>query len=182
MANEKFLDAFRALDTELKLDGLSVLDYENSLDETSREKLKVCRIMRNYMAHNDTTFLSTTTDQIRFLDTQTLNIRRRSHTIKDEMKKIVPVKASAPIKDIIAVLAKHPVAVVEVPKAGLYLVDKDILIRNLAAGNKKIAVPAKIPAYSYILKDERVSETGKGTYIVTADGTAMGKYLGVVIL
>lgn len=182
MANEKFLDAFRALDTELKLEGCSVLDHENSLDELSRERLKVCRIMRNYMAHNDTTFLSTTTDQIKFLENQTMQIRRKAHTIKDETKKITPLKATAPIKDVIAVLAKYPVAVLEIPKVGFYLVDKDILIKNLAAGNKKIAVPAKIPAYNYISKDERVLGVRKGVYIVTNDGMYTGKYLGIAIL
>ncbi len=185
MANEKFLDAFRALDTELRLDGCSVLDYENSLDEMSRERLKVCRIMRNYMAHNDTTFLTTTTDQIRFLENQTLNIRRKSHTVADEMMKLKPIKSTAPIKEVVAALAKHPLAVIEVPKVGLYLVDKDILVKNLAAGNKKIAIPAKLPGLVYISKDERVKGPNsfiKGVFVVTSDGTSEGKYLGVAII
>ena len=69
MVNEKFLDAFRALDTELKDQGSTVLEYENSLKDGSieKEKLKVCRIMRNYMAHNDTTFLTASNEQIKFL-------------------------------------------------------------------------------------------------------------------
>ena len=43
MTNEKFLDAFRALDTELKSEGTTVLDYENSLGTVEQEKLKVCK-------------------------------------------------------------------------------------------------------------------------------------------
>ncbi len=180
-ANDKFLDAFRALDTELKLDGMTVLDYENGLDETNKEKLKVCRIMRNYMAHNDMTFLGTTTDQVKFLEKLASEIRKKSHTIKDEIEKVTPLKYTVPIKDVTAVLAKHTVAVLET-KSGLYLVDKDMLIKQLALGNKKVSIPVKLPSYKYISKDERVQNIGRGIYIVTSDGTKEGKYLGIAVI
>ena len=180
-ANDKFLDAFRALDTELKLDGMTVLDYENGLDETNKEKLKVCRIMRNYMAHNDMTFLSTTSDQVKFLEKLASEIRKKSHTIKDEVEKITPLKYTAPIKDVTAVLSKHTVAVLET-KAGFYLVDKDMLITQLALGNKKISIPVKLPTYRYVSKDERITNIGRGIYIVTSDGTKEGKYLGIAVI
>lgn len=181
MANEKFLDAFRALDTELKSDGSTVLDYENSLDTLSQERLKVCRIMRNYMAHNDTIFLSTTNDQIKFLNDQVVEIRKKAHTVKDEMKKVKLIKATAAIKDVIASIDKFPIAPIET-KTGIYLVDKDILIHNLAIGNKKIVVPAKLPKYLTIAKDERIENISAGTYIVTSDGTNNGSYIGILIV
>jgi hypothetical protein len=44
--NDKFLDAFKELETELRGLGLSVLDYENNLpDGTEKERLKICRII-----------------------------------------------------------------------------------------------------------------------------------------
>ena len=101
MINDKFLDAFRALDTELKSDGTTVLDYENSLETAEQEKMKVCRIMRNYMSHNDTTFVVATNDQIKFLNEQIDNIKRKAHTVKDEMKRIKTFKATEPIKNIL---------------------------------------------------------------------------------
>ncbi len=179
MANDKFLDAFRAFEAELKADGISVLDYENTLIGTEQEQLKVCRIMRNYMAHNDTTFLGTTPAQLKFLESKTLEIRRRSNIVKDEMKKIKPLKESAPIKDVIAILDKNPVAVMET-KVGLFLVDKSILIHQLALGNKKIACPTRLPKYQTVSKEDRTKNIGKGTYVVTSDGTANGTYLGIL--
>lgn len=181
MANEKFLDAFRALDTELKSDGMTVLDYENSLDTLGQERMKVCRIMRNYMAHNDTTFLTTTNEQIKFLDDQVVEIRKKAHTVKDEMKKVKLIKATAAIKDVIASIDKFPVAPIET-KAGLYLVDKDTLIHNLALGNKKIAIPARLPKYVTIAKDERIENISSGIYVVTSDGTVTGTYVGLIII
>lgn len=181
MANEKFLDAFRALDTELKSDGSTVLDYENSLDTLGQERLKVCRIMRNYMAHNDTTFLATTNAQIKFLEEQVTKIRKNAHTVKDEMKRVKLIKATAAIKDVIASIDKFPIAPIET-KAGLYLVDKDILIHNLAIGNKKIAIPARLPKYAAIAKDERIENISSGTYVVTSDGTINGAYVGIITI
>lgn len=175
MANEKFLDAFRVLDAELKADGISVLDFENTLPTKEQDKLKVCRIMRNYMAHNDTTFLTTTTAQVKFLERQTADIRKKSHVVKDEMKRIKPVKA-APIKDIINILDKNPVAVIET-KEGLYLVDKDILIHQLAAGNKKILPPKRLPKYQTVSKMDRVDHIGGGIYIVMENDVYMGIYI-----
>ena len=180
MTNEKFLDAFRALDTELKSEGTTVLDYENSLGTVEQEKLKVCRIMRNYMAHNDTTFLSTTTEQIKFLENQVVEIRKKAHTVKDEMKKIKPIKATTPMKDVITLVDKYGIAPIEI-KNSLFLINKDDLIHQLAQGNKKVNVPTKLPKYKYIAKDERMENVSKDTYIVTSDGTSNGTYVGLLI-
>lgn len=179
MANDKFLDAFRALDSELKDQGSTVLEYENSLKDGSveKEKLKVCRIMRNYMSHNDTTFLTASTEQIKFLDAQTEEVLKRAHLVKDEMKRVKPLKATAPIKDIIAALDKFPVCPLET-KAGIYLVDKDILVHQLAGGAKKIAVPAKLPKYKITTKMTKIEDLTSGTYLVIEKDA----YIGIIIV
>lgn len=177
--NDKFLDSFRALDTELKSDGSTVLDYENSLDTANLEKMKVCRIMRNYMAHNDKTFINASNEQIKFLDEQVNNIRRKAHTVKDEMKRIKPLKAAESIKNIIAQIVKYPIVPLE-SKSGIYLVTQDILLKQLAAGNKKIDIPARLPKYKTVNKLERVENITPGTYIVLDDKT--NEYVGLFIL
>ena len=181
MANEKFLDAFRSLDTELKVEGSTVLDYENSLNTIDQERLKVCRIMRNYMAHNDTTFLSTTNDQIKFLNDQVVDIRKKAHTVKDEMKKVKLIKSTAPIKDVIDSIDKFPIAVID-SKVGLFLVTQNELIHQLSLGNKKIAVPTRLPKFQTIAKDERIENISSGIYVVTSDGSDKGNYLGILII
>ena len=180
---EKFLDAFRALDSELKDQSSTVLDFENSLKDgsTEKEKLKVCRIMRNYMAHNDTTFLTASNEQIKFLDAQTAEILKRAHLVKDEVKRVKEIKSTEPIKNVIAALDKFPIAPI-FDKKGIYLVDKDILIHQLAAGAKKIVLPAKLPKYNYVGKMEKIDSLSSGNYIVTDNGTSTGKYLGLLVI
>ena len=178
MANEKFLDAFRALDAELKDQGTTVLDYENSLtDSSDKEKLKVCRIMRNYMSHNDTVFLSASNEQIKFLEAETEEVLKRAHLVKDEMKRVKTLKATTPIKDVIAALDKFPVVPLET-KAGIYLVDKDILIHQLASGAKKMVVPAKLPKYKTTNKMEKIENLASGTYVVLDKNN----YIGILII
>ena len=175
--NEKFLDAFRALDTELKAEGSTVIDYENSLGTVDQEKMKVCRIMRNYMAHNDTTFIVATNEQVKFLDAQLLELRKKAHTVKDEMKRVKLVKPTEPIKNIALALDKYPVLPIET-KTGIYLVDKDILIHNVAVGAKKIEIPTKLPKYKTTSKLERIENLTYGTYIVIDKDT----YVGLLIV
>lgn len=177
--NDKFLDAFRALDTELKSDGSTVLDYENSLETLDQEKMKVCRIMRNYMAHNDKNFITASAEQVKFLNSQVENVRRKAHTVKDEMKRIKPFKAIEPIKNVLAQIIKYPVVPMET-KAGIFLVDKDILLKQLAANNKKIDIPARLPKYKTILKNDRMDNVSTGTYIVLDEKTS--EYCGMLIV
>ena len=181
LINDKFLDSFRALDTELKYDEMSVLDYENSLSGIEQERLKVCRIMRNYMAHNDTTFLTASNEQIKFLNAQVTNIRKSSKLVKDVMKKIKPIKATSTMKDIIALVDKYSIAPI-INGKDIYLVDKDILVHQMAIGNKKIVCPTRIPKYKYIDKMERLELIDHGVYIVTNDGTSTGEFIGLLII
>ena len=180
--NEKFLDAYRLLDTELKFDNKTVLDYENdTLNGLDQEKLKVCRIMRNYLAHNDTKFLDTSNEQIKFLTNLVTTIRKSSSTVKDFMKKPTLCKTTEPIKNYAKLLDKFNYVPITTSK-GLYLVDKDIYINQLAKGNKKIIPPARLPKYNYTIRTERIENLSEGIYIVTSDGTSNGIYNGIIIV
>ena len=177
--NETFLDAYRVLENELKdYNGSSILDFENSLKEGSieKERLKVCRIMRNYMAHNDTSFIVGSKDQILFLKDLVIKIRNKSLCAKDLMKKPKMLKPSETIKNLVALCDKYDIVPIEVRGKGIYLVDKNILIHNMALGNKKIAIPAKLPVYEQIDKMVRADKISKGTYIVYDKE----KYVGIL--
>lgn len=177
--NDNFLDTFSVLDSELKLENNTILEFENSLDSNSQEKLKVCRIMRNYMSHNDVTFLSVTNEQIKFLNSLTLNIRKKSHIVSDEMKRIKPIKSTELIKNIIMQIVKFPIVPIETKLGNL--VDTDILFKQLAKGNKKIEVPARLPKYKTVSKMDRINSIVTNTiYIVLDDKTS--KYIGILIL
>lgn len=178
---DKFLDAYKELEAELKYSNQSVLDYENSLNGTTQEQLKVCRIMRNYMSHNDTNFLTPSDAQIKFLNSITLEIRKKAHCVKDEMKKVTPVKETEQLKNMLASIDKYPIVPIAT-KTGIYLLDKDTFVHLLAKGEKKAVIPARLPKYKYVDKNERIENLSSGTYIVTSTGKEDGTYAGLLII
>ena len=178
---DKFLDAYKELEAELKYSNQSVLDYENSLNGTTQEQLKVCRIMRNYMSHNDTNFLTPSDAQIKFLNGITLEIRKKAHCVKDEMKKVIPVKETEQLKNMLASIDKYPIVPIAT-KTGIYLLDKDTFVHLLAKGEKKAVIPARLPKYKYVDKNERIENLSSGTYIVTSTGKEDGTYAGLLII
>lgn len=181
--NEKTLAAFRELDSELKAQNTTVLDYENSLDDAEDKPcLTVTRQQRNFLAHvNKPNFTQFTEEQYKFLVEHTRIVKMRNHCAKDEMKRVKLLKCTEPIKNILLAIDKYPVVPIET-KLGIYLVDKDILIHQLAIGNKKIAVPTKLPKYNYLAKLDNLDGVSKGTYIVTENGNSTDKYLGILII
>ena len=177
----KFLDTFRNLENELRYENKSVLDYENSLKDTNKqEKLKLCRITRNYLVHQDTNFASVNKEMILFLEQITKEIRLKSKTVKDEYKKIKPVYPTDTLRNILPLCAKNIVPVInKKTKQLVYIIDNEVFIKNLAKGNKKIDIPKKLPKYNYVEKNDRLDNL-KGLYVVTTDGTENGEYLGIL--
>ena len=181
--NDKFLAAYKQLEAELKCDEKTVLDYEATLQGVVAEQLKSCRIMRNYMAHNDLEFLNATNNQIKFLNEQIANIRKTAQLVKNATKKIPLAKETELLKNIAVTVQKYGVAPIQTTK-GIYLVNSDIIVANYVSANKKLSIPTKIPKYQYISPTVRLSEVDNQTkiYIVTDDGTSKGQYIGVLIM
>ena len=178
MNNDKFLQAYKELETELKYIGQSVLDYENSLSDTddNKEKIKLCRIVRNYISHNSDNFAGTTNEMIKFLNSLTSKINKLSKTAKDIMVKPNFIKPNEPIKNILP-LIKKPIVVLDKDKF-ICVVKKDYLLDLIAAGEKKFIVPKK-NEYRFISPKEHIEDLS-GEYIVTQDGTNKGKVTGIL--
>lgn len=179
--NNKFLEAYRGLENELRYENKSVLDYENKIkDSNTQEKLKLCRICRNYMAHQDTNFVSASKDMIAFIENLTKEIRLSGDIVKNHVKKAKTAYSTDSIKNIIPLCAKNKVPIVD-KKSGqvLYIADADFIVKQLAKNNKKLDLPKKLPKYKYIDKEERIDKLS-GLYIVTSDGTSTGKYIGIL--
>ena len=109
---ETFLDQYKQLEDTIRSSGEipadTVLDYENSLEVTERDKLKVCRILRNYIQHNPDgkTFVSTTASMCSFLRSLRENINALSDQVKDRTKKITPLHGSDTLKAAMMAVAK----------------------------------------------------------------------------
>jgi len=112
-----FLTEYKTLESNIRSElGISVLDYENKLTEagktTEAEKLKVCRIIRNYLSHNDTDFIVPTKDMINFVYDLANKIASMNGTAKDRMltlAKYGSVKRTDSIIDACAVMGKKQI-------------------------------------------------------------------------
>lgn len=179
--NDKFLEAYKQLEAELKYDSKTVLDYENSLQGTEQEQLKVCRIMRNYMSHNDMSFLETSANQVKFLNDLVTKIKAASYTVANVMKRIKTIPTTETTKSLLALVDKSKIVPMET-SSGIYLIDASILVNQLNAGNKKIVLPKKLPKYKYTSKTTRIEDLDETLYIVTDTGTSTGKYVAILDL
>lgn len=120
---DQFLTSFKALESAIRQELApmsSVLDYENVLAEkkknTESEKLKLCRIVRNYLAHNDTDFMVPSKDMIDFIDDLTVEILSSNGTAKDKMSTLAKygsLSTSATLMDACTVLGKKKLS--EIP-------------------------------------------------------------------
>lgn len=185
---KKFLEAYKELETELKYHISNntnnvVLEYENELSaksSTDAERLKVCRIMRNYMAHNDVKFLTPSLSQIEFLTSLTKQLQRLSKTAKDIAKKIPVQNSKVSIKDLIILLDKHTIVPVEY-KDTLYIIDKNIIISQLANGYKKLNFDnIKKPLYYEIIDSYLKADCIDNDTIYVVRDAKKDKYVGII--
>lgn len=77
--NEEFLNSFRELDSELTV---TVPDYEVTLPEGERNRMTMCRHMRNFITHIDPDFIQASEEQIRFLKSHIEKVKQAKGTIK----------------------------------------------------------------------------------------------------
>lgn len=181
--NEKFLELFKELETELRGFGQSVLDYENSLpDGSTKEKLKICRITRNYLAHQDKKFVTCSKEMVDFIEELALTIRRKSHIVANELIRQKSVKSNEYLKNILPLLVKSVVPVEDNSGQIIYLIDANEYIKMLNKGIKRLELPKRLPKLNYVSKDTKIDDLSEGIYIVTANGQINGKYLGICII
>lgn len=98
---EKFLDAWRGLETALKdADGPSAATLEDNLKARSREadadRLRACRQVRNYLVHSERGFLPVSDEMVRFLQDMAKEVRAARGTAKTEMVSAAKYGAVSP--------------------------------------------------------------------------------------
>lgn len=78
----------------------TVLDYESTLDQDTAEKMRLCRIIRNYCRHHDDykKFVEINSGMISFLESQINSVESYLTHVKDAMKRIKPVSISSNLK------------------------------------------------------------------------------------
>lgn len=104
-----FLQSYSLLEETLKeKTGQSILDYENTLNRSNEaEKLKVCRILRNYASHHQdgVQFLSLP-EMTKFLESENLQFKSIHVTVEKVAVKQEPITDKTNLKQAVSLLSK----------------------------------------------------------------------------
>jgi len=182
--NDRFLEVFKELEIELRSLGQSVLDYENLLldDSSDKEKLKICRISRNYLSHQDMKFITCSKEMIDFIENLALTMHRKSHIVANELIRQKTVKSNEYLKNILPLLVKCEVPVEDTNGQIICLINSNEYIKMLNKGIKRLDLPKRLPKLNYVSKDTKIDNLDTGIYVVTSNGQINGKYIGLCII
>lgn len=198
---EKFLTEYKRLENVLHDSGFgSVLDYESTLVtkvSLTSEQLKVCRIERNFLAHNDTggKFICISPAQTAFIKRLADKLEAKQKHAKDIMSRQKAVTMSSTMKEVLSAVTRSKSGYAAVTdKNGIYLgsLDSAALVSLIA---KKGSIAAKLSSYidekqltaldkkndvRAVLPDMRADEalSRKKSIVIVADKN--GKYKGII--
>lgn len=192
----KFLTAYKELETEIRSadPNDSVYDYENCLEDADKqEKLKLCRITRNYIQHHSDKFAEVSDTMVQFLEKETNLLRSKSDLVKKHIYRAEPITEKTTIKDAILLGATSKIDYIPIVNKGVFLGAiplKAILLayKKESTLSKKIIGLISSASIKKIMTDWEYAKptdkyldyVTKQKVIVTDDGTEHGLYVGVL--
>lgn len=87
---DNFLQTYKELEALVQQNhNKTIFEYENDLDSTDSKKLQICRILRNYIQHNEDgyDFVAISDDMQKFLESLTISEKAKELKNKDMMVK-----------------------------------------------------------------------------------------------
>lgn len=185
---EDFLEAYRALEEALRNDEPSSTVYEYSMkfDENSNDskRMQLCRITRNYLAHQTDEFITPTKEMVVYLQAQTKEILKKRKTAKDIMTKMAPITSGMKISEAAIKLgSKKPFLVVcDKDKCIEGLLTRETIRKAVADKNhaKTIKTAGGLEKPEHVVSQTEPAENIVPNTVVTSDGTIKGTYKGVI--
>ena len=199
---EQFLNEYKRLENVLRDAGLgSVLDYENSLAtevSLTSEQLKVCRIERNFLAHNDTgrKFLAISPAQTTFIKSLADKVEAKFKHAKDVMIRQKAITIDTTMKETITNIGRSKTGyIVVADKNGVYvgclggtaiiglIAKKGSIAGKLSAytGNKQIKSNSKKQGIVTVSVNERADNIVGKTDCITVVVDKNNKYKGLIM-
>ena len=180
---EKIISASNAVQAR------TVLEFEESLtlkDAEANQKLKVCRIVRNYIQHNDVNFVEPSKEMIDFIANLSDYVRSLEMSADDVLKKLTPLTLSDTITDAAKKLSRNKLMpVVDKRKVCIGIVTDETIRAAVSKGTRPSSklsnIESLIKSATIISKDIPVKNITENS-VVTKDGTKNGQYVGVVII
>lgn len=192
----KFLTAYKELETEIRSadPNDSVYDYENRLEDADKqEKLKLCRITRNYIQHHSDKFAEVSDTMVQFLEKETNLLHSKSDLVKKHIYRAEPITEKTTIKDAILLGATSKIDYIPIVNKGVFLgaiplkaillayKKESTLSKKIIGLISSVSIKKNMTDWEYAKPtDKYLDYVTKQKVIVTDDGTEHGLYVGVL--
>ena len=193
MTRSKFLENYKELEKTLALIGTDVLNYENIFTNSEdSNKLKLCRMTRNYLQHNnDQNFVEPTDKMIKFLENLNKSLLAKTETNGKKMVKTDKIKVDINdrLDEVLPILAKYKLLLVYDKNAfkGIYKTSTylNFALKNKITKTAKVSIFEK-PGKVYVAKNAQYSISldllaNNPVVFVTETGKEKEEILGVLI-
>ena len=195
----QFLNSYKKLEAEIRIDNpeSSVFEYENSLyDPERQEKIKVCRILRNYIQHHadGQRFIAVSDQMITFLEKEVFSIKAKTDLVKSHISKTAPITPKTSIRDAIAIISMSNVnnlAIVDKENHIVGAVNATLILKAYSKSKKSTSkiieyvstkdTKSLLSRMVFAKIDDRYEPYSGCEGFVTADGTAESNYVGTLI-
>ena len=139
-AIDRFLNQYKSLELYLRMaygDGMTVLGYEEKLDTEQGDKLRICRVTRNFLQHNPSAygFVVPTEAMIVFLEELVTDLVVKLEKSEPTVYRLPPVKLTGTMRDAGKVFVKTGMSWIPVVDGKSYVVavlTRDKLIELMA--------------------------------------------------
>jgi len=190
MMTDQFLATYKTLEGMLRSqDSMqTVLSYEDTLNAQEKDRLTICRQIRNYMQHHEDglSFLAATPEMVAFLDSLIEREKSKEECAKDRLYKLAPVSVDAKLSDAAERFAKTkrdwmPV----VDREGVYIgiLTPLLLLQANSTNNKTAKIEKTIDEKEMRkMKIKTMEKTDSVENMCGEDAVvlAKGKYMGVL--
>lgn len=187
---DKFLESYKEYESVLREQNIDTKEFEEQSDDVTANRLRICRMMRNYLSHNsDAGFLVVSERQVKFLEKLTMDLRMGQDVVKKHLKSVKTGTCTLKDKCTDVLARMNKLKVTEFP---VYDVESKIFgtvsiydIGNLVleSRTKKVSDIKKFGRdYAIVTPDMKIEDVPKDvTVYCTSDGTVDGKLLGVML-
>lgn len=189
-AQEQYLTLYKTYEGLLRESGSDPRQVETDLETGNPQqaaRLRMCRLFRNYMAHeNDPGFLVATDKMLEFLGGQVFELKIRNDSVKQHTKPAgnYIFEDTAKCADVLAKMVSGKIqTVIRHGKAGYDLCRwTDVVAMYMSSKASKLSVVKSARGkIVFAAPMDRFAELDPGkTTVCTADGTPEGKVIGVV--
>ena len=182
---DTLLSLYREYETIIRDRDMDPKDYEETLNDKEKNRLRMIRSFRNYLSHqNDPGFLDVSDMQIKFMKEHISMLKSQDDIVKKHLKNATAgaVLSTDKCADALQKCIKLKTdKIVVITKDGFGVASiYDIILKYVEGKGTKMAMVKTNKSYHVVSADKKMSQIPEGTIICTDTGTKDGKVLGVI--